>query len=57
MALGRVQIAFFEVHHVVCDVEQLKQGMESSGLSHERIIVDRADMFVRLYTLELSQNR
>jgi FkbM family methyltransferase len=55
--LRRIQIAIFEVHHQVCDVEQIRRGLESAGLSHERIIVDRGDTSIRLYTREPSQSR
>ena len=53
--LGRVQIAIFEVHHNVCDVEQMKRVLESAGLSQERIIVDRGNTSIRLFTRDLSQ--
>ena len=50
--LRRVEIAIFEVHHLVCDVEQLRREIASAGLSRERIIADRGDTSVRLFTRE-----
>lgn len=54
--LCRVQIAVFEVHHNVCDVEHLKRLLDLVGLSDERIIVNRGNTSIRLFTRVLSQS-
>lgn len=50
--LRRVRIAIFEVHHEVCDVEQVKAHLRAAGLSFERIIADRGNTSVRMYVRE-----
>ncbi len=52
LLLHRVEIAIFEVHHAVCDIEHLKHELAAAGLSRERIVTDRGNTSVRLYTRE-----
>jgi len=48
--LSRVRIAIFEVHHNVCEVGELRQALESAGLTQERVLVDRGNTSVRMYS-------
>ena len=48
--LSRVRIAIFEVHHGVCDVGELRQVLESAGLSYERVLVDRGNTSIRMFS-------
>jgi FkbM family methyltransferase len=48
--MGRVEVAIFEIHHGAGSVEQLKETLKRVGLSEERVIAERGDTSVRMYT-------
>lgn len=48
--LRRVRIAIFEVHDNVREVGELRQALGSAGLTQERVLVDRGNTSVRMFS-------